>query len=119
MIKNSTPLSQLIVDMRAKAFDLRERLSAKDSVILSIVDESGSSVGSFLRGLAENFRVSLIKSVNEASLAGSIGSPFHADAGNDGITLRFSEGAALDDGDGSTKSEDVVDPPVDTEIITL
>lgn len=51
--------------------------------------------------------------MNEASPVGTLGSKFYDDAAFDGITLRFSEGSASDDGDGLTKIEGVVDPPAD------
>lgn len=57
--------------------------------------------------------LSLNRSVNERICAGSIRFPFHAHAAVDGITLRFLEGAQLDDGDGSNKVENAVDPLTD------
>lgn len=69
------------------------------------------------RSLVENFCAVLNKLVSEAFLAGSIGSQFHACAAVSNITIRFLEGATPDDGNGSTKAADVVDPAVDPEII--
>lgn len=34
----------------------------------------------------------------------------------DGVTLPFLEGATLDNGTSSTKGEDVIDPPANSEI---
>lgn len=51
--------------------------------------------------------------------AASIGSQLHDDAAIDGITLHFSGGAAFEDGGGSTKGEDIVDPLFYPEIIEL
>lgn len=67
--------------------------------------------GTSLRALVTNFRGGLSRLLNEAFRAGSIRSQFYADTAIDGITLRFSEGAESDDGDGFTTGEDVVDPP--------
>lgn len=58
----------------------------------------------------ENFRASLIKFVNIYFRAGSIRSKFRAEIAADRITLRFSEGGVPDDGDDTTKCEDVIDP---------
>lgn len=49
--------------------------------------------------------------MSEAFWACSIGSQFRADAAVDGITLRFSEGAASENGYGSTKREEIVHTP--------
>lgn len=76
-------------------------------------------LGTLLRSLVENFRADLNKPVNEAFRVGSIGFQFHANAAIDGITLRCLECAASHDCDSSTKDEDVVDPLVDPEVITL
>lgn len=51
----------------------------------------------------------LNKSVNDAFRADFIGYQLLSDIAIDGITLRFFEGAALNDGNGSAKSEDVAD----------
>lgn len=42
---------------------------------------------------------------------------FHTNTAVDGVTLPISEGAVLDDGDGSTKGEDAADPLPDPEVI--
>lgn len=60
----------------------------------------------------ENFGASPDKSLSEAYDEGSIGSQFHTDFAIDGLTLNFLESTALDDGEDSTNSEDVVDPPL-------
>lgn len=65
-----------------------------DGVIRSIVKHSCASLGPILRGLLDNFRAGLNKSVNEVFCAGSIGPPSHADTAIDGVTVCFSEGAA-------------------------
>lgn len=74
---------------------------------------------SSLRALVENIRAGLNKSVNEVFRAGSVDSLFHVDNAIDSITLRYPEGALSDDGDGSTKGEEVVDPPAKPEAIEL
>lgn len=51
--------------------------------------------------------------------AGLIESQFDAHAAVNGITLRFSEGTALDSCNGFTNGKDVVDPPADPEVIVL
>lgn len=96
-----------------------ERLSENDGVIQSIVENFYTSPGSSLRSLAEIFRASLNKSVNDAFRAGSLGTQFHADASIDGIALRFLECPASDGGDGSTKAKDIVDSLADPWIIEL
>lgn len=103
--------------MRAETVELRESLNAKDGIIRFIVEKSGALVGLSHRGLVQNFFASLNKSVNEFFDACSIRSQLHADASIDGITLRFLEVAALEDGDGSIKSEVVFQPPADLEVI--
>lgn len=55
----------------------------------------------------------------ETFLACSIGSQLHFDTAIDCITLRFSNMASSDDGNGSTKGGDVVYLPVDPEAIRL
>lgn len=57
--------------------------------------------------------------MNEAFCAGFIGSQIHTNADSDGITIRFQERLTSDDGEGYTKSEDVVDLPADPEVIEL
>lgn len=116
-IKDSSWRSQLVDDISVELVDLRERLSAKDGVIVSIVDNLCASLGPSLRGLLEIFCVGLDKSVIEAFRASSIGSQFNGDAVNDGITLCFSKGAASEDGEGSINSEDVIEPPADPKVI--
>lgn len=99
--------------------DLPEPFGTMDGVMWSTIEDWCESLGMFLRGLGENSRVGLNKSINEAFCAGSIGSPFHANTAIDGTTLHFLEGTASNDGDGSTKSKDVVDPPADRKAIEL
>lgn len=57
--------------------------------------------------------------MSEAFRAGSVDSQFHVGTAIDSIFFRFSGGAASEDGGGSTKGEDIVDPPVDPEVIEL
>lgn len=85
----------------------------------SIFENSCTSLGPSLRDLVGNFHASLNKSVDEVFRASSIGSQFHDDIANNGITLRFLKVAALEDGDGFTESEDVFDPPADPEVIKI
>lgn len=53
----------------------------------------------------------------ETFRACSISSKSHAETTIDGITVRFSERAASDDGDCYTKGGDVDDPPIDPEVV--
>lgn len=99
--------------------DLRVKLSATDGVIRYIAKALCGSLRPFLRGFVENFCAGLNKSVDEAFRARSFSSQFHANSAIDSVTLRFSDGAASEDGDGSAKSEDVVDPSADRRIIEL
>lgn len=94
-------------------------MSARDGVSRSIVEDSSASLGPSLKDLVENLRAALNKSAEKAYCAGSIISHFHAVIAIDDITVRLSEGAASDDGDASTKDEDVVDPQADLEVIEL
>lgn len=94
-------------------------MGARDGVISSVIEDFCASLWPSSRGLAENFRAALYKSVNKAFRAGSTGSPFHADTAIDGFTISFSEGAASDDGDGSAKGEDDVDHPANREVELL
>lgn len=89
--------------------DLRELLGAEDSVIPFIFEDLCASLRPSLRSFVENFRVGLNEAVNVSLCAGSISFQFHGDTAIDGITHRFSEGVALEDGGCSTKGEDVID----------
>lgn len=113
----STRLGQFFSNVCAEVTDLQERLGAMDAVVRSIVEDSCVSLGQYHRSLVENSRAGHNKSVREAFRAGFIGSQFHSDASINGIALHFSEGAASNDGDVSTKSEDVADPFADPKVI--
>lgn len=97
--------------------DCRERFGAKDTDIRSIVEDSCTLLGPSLRSLEEKFRASLDKLVSDAFSAGAIGSQFHANGAVDGTKLHLLEDAASDDSDGSTIGKEVVDPPVDPDVI--
>lgn len=86
-----------------------QTLGANGAIIRSIVHDSSASIWRSLRSLVEKFRAGLEKSLSETFRAGLIVSQFHADAVIDGNTLHFSEGAALDNDDDSTKAADFVD----------
>lgn len=118
-IAESTALCPFVDNVQAELVDLREEVAAKDVVIRSIVDDLYVSLGQSLRSFVEKFRTGRNKSVSLVFRAGSIPSQFHAIAAIDGTTLRFSKGAALEDGDDSTKGKDVIDPRVDREVIKL
>lgn len=55
-----------------------------------MVEELCATLWEFLKGLVENFRVDLNRSVAVAFRLGPIGFQFHADTVFVGITLRFS-----------------------------
>lgn len=93
--------------------DLQERFGATDAVTRSIVEDSCPSMGPLLRSFVENFHADLNRLLSERFRAGPVVSQFHANVAIDGITSRFLEGAVSDNGDGSTKCGDVIDPPVD------
>lgn len=99
--------------------DLRERFGVRDGVIPFIIESSCASLRPSLRGSVDSPRTSLNKSVSEAFRAGYICSRFYAGTDSDGTTLRFSCGVASNDGDGSTWGRDVVDTPVNCEVIQL
>lgn len=84
-----------------------------------IIEDSCPSLGLSHRGLVENFRADLSKSMIEGFRGGYVGSQFHADAVFEGITVRFLESMPLDNGIGSAKSEDAVHSPADPEVIEL
>lgn len=115
----SIQLGQLFNNVRAEVADLREKVAAKNAVIRYIVEYSCVTLGQSLRDLVENFRESLKTSVSEAFRTGFFGSLFLEDAAIDGISLRFSGGATLEDGSDFTKGEDVVDPPAHHKVIEL
>lgn len=117
MINDSARDSQLVDDINTKVVDFRERFGVRKGVVGSIIKDSCALPGSSYRGLVDSFRAGLTKLVTEAFCADFVGSHFHADTDIFGMTLRFSEGADLDGGDGSKKRKEVVDPPVDTEFI--
>lgn len=70
-------------------------------------------------GLVENYRAGLNESLNVAFRFVSICSQIHTDTATDGITLRFSRGAVLDDRDGLTKGKHVVDTSPNPDVIEL
>lgn len=76
-------------------------------------------LGPSLWGLVDDFRAGLNRLVAEAFRAVSISSHFDVDTNIDGFIVRLSEGTASDDGDGSTKGRNVVDPPADPAVIEL
>lgn len=112
-IKDNTWPSQLVVDKRAKVVELLDRLGVRSGITRSIVEDSCASLVLSLRKLVANFRAVLNKSVTEAFGAGCIGFQLFANTAIDGITVHDLKGAAWDDGDGSTKNEDFVDPTAD------
>lgn len=67
-------LGQLFDDLQVQAADLPERLSARDAVIQSIVEDFCTLLGLSLRTLAENSNAGLKKSASEAFRAGSTAS---------------------------------------------
>lgn len=92
--------------------------AASDAVAASIVEDSSAKLGPSLRGSVENLRAGFNKSVSEAFYVGSIDFQLHAENAINGITP-FSGGAALEDGGGFTKGENVVDPAYGPEVIEL
>lgn len=99
--------------------DIEKRFTARDVVIWSITEDSCASIGPSQQGLAENFHANMDKSKKETFRAVYTGPQFYADTAVNGTTLRFSEGAVSDGGDGLTKSEHVFDSPADLEVIDL
>lgn len=77
------------------------------------------SLAPSLRGLVDSYRAGLNKSEAEAFRAGFIGYLCRVHTAIYGITFRFSEGAALDDGYGSTKGGDIVDSPLHPKVVQL
>lgn len=71
------------------------------------------------RGLAENFLMSLYKSLNGVLHPGFIDSQLHDNTVIKGITTCLSKGAASDNGGGWTTDEYVFDPPVDPEVLAF
>lgn len=76
-------------------------------------------LGPCLRGLVDSFGADLYTLVSEVFCKGYIDSKFHTDTAIEGITLRFSKGAVLDDSDGFSKGRNVVDLSVDSKVIQL
>lgn len=99
--------------------DLRKKTCVKDGTFRSIVENSIASLWPSIRSLAENFGPGFNWSVNESFREGSIASHIHTAAAVEGITLRSSKGAASDDGDGAANVGNVVDLPLDPEVIEL
>lgn len=106
-IVRSTRLGQLFYDLRAEVFPFRESLGTKNPVIGSVVEDLYASLGLSPKCLVEEFLSSPNSIASEAFCADTYGSQYHADDAVDGITVRLSEGTALNDTNGSTKSEDV------------
>lgn len=106
-------------DVHANVGNLQEKLCRRDVVVRPVIADSCQTLGPSLRDIFENFRAGVNKSVNETFPAGSIGSQYPVHAAIDITAPRCSEGAASDDGGGSTKSEDVVGPPADPKVIEL
>lgn len=119
VIRDSSRLSQLLDYILAEVVDVRQKLGASHGVIRFIGDDSYASLGLSLWSLAKNFRAGLRKPVNEAFRAGFIAVQFDADAVIDRITVCFSNSAALDNGDGLTKHENIVDWPADPKVVEL
>lgn len=85
-------------------------MAAVYTIVRSIVQDLFATLEPFLRGLVENFRAGLSKSVNEAFRVGFIDAHFHANTAVEGITLRILGGVASEDGCRYTTREDFVDP---------
>lgn len=119
MIDDRTWLTHLVQNVRGEVAVLRELLSTRNGVIQSIIEDLCALLGPSFRSLTENFHVSLTKSVNEDFPVAFIASQFYVNTVRDDITFRFSKGTWSEDGDGLTKSEDVVGPLADCEVIKL
>lgn len=117
MINDSTGLSKLVDDIRAKVFDLRERLSARDDDIRTVLEDSCASLGPPLQGIVDGTRAGLNRSVADAFRAHFIGSQFHAYITIECTSPRFSDEPTSNDGNGSNKKGDVRDPPADRKVI--
>lgn len=98
---------------------LQEKLSARDSVVRSVVELSCATLGLSFRDLVNIFRAGLNKAVGETFRSGSLDFQFPANTAVDDITLRYLRDAALEDSRSSTKGEDVFDRPVDPKVSKL
>lgn len=85
----------------------------------STVCDSYATLGLSLRVFSGAFRTGLSKSSGEFSLIDFIDAVFQTRTAVDGSKLRFSRGAAMEDGEDYTKGIDVVDPVDDTQSIEL
>lgn len=73
---------------------------ARDGIIQSCAVDFCPSLGPYLKGLVENFRAGLYKLVNGFFRADVFSSEFHTDNAIEAMTLRASENALSDSGDG-------------------
>lgn len=87
----STKLSLLLDRTYMEAIDLREKWAATDTVPRFILKDSCAKLVPSPRGLIEDFRAGLNRSMIEAFHVGSINSQFHADTAIDYVMLLFWE----------------------------
>lgn len=116
-ITGTTRLRQLVKYISAEEVDLRQRLCAVDCAIRPIIESWCLLFWLLFRAVVENFRAGLVELVNDAFRAGFTGYQLHSCAAIDGSALRFLESIAPNNGDGSIKGEDVVDPSADSDFI--
>lgn len=88
-VAESTRLRDGFHGIRALLIDLPENLAAKYAVITSIVQESFITLGASFRGLVENFRAALNKSVRKKFRISRIDAQLHANTAIDGINFSF------------------------------
>lgn len=119
MTTESTRRCQVFDIVRVEVVDQQEKLTARDAVVQSIVEDLCAMPKPSHRSLAKGFRAGLNMPMSEVFRIASIDTQFHADTAMHSIALLPSRGAVSKDGSGLTKGRHVFDPPAGFKVIEL